>query len=438
MARARATGPTEGLEIEGRDHILVRQFRLLVSDGPDRGVRYETGRERVVLGTHKSADLLLHDATMSRFHCEIALVDGQPILTDLGSRNGSAVDGVPVLRAPLRDGATLLLGRTRLRFEIGDEKVKVPLSERERFGLLVGRSHAMRAAFARLEHAAGSDTPVLLLGETGTGKDLAAESIHQASARHEGPFVIVDCGALAPSLIESELFGHERGAFTGADRDRTGAFEAAHGGTLFLDEIAELGLELQPKLLRVLERREVQRIGSSRRRRIDIRVIAATNRSLRTEVNARRFRSELYYRIAVLEVVLPPLRERLDDLPTLVESLLASFGEVAPGARAFLRSPAFLEELRRHRWAGNVRELRNYLECCLATQDGAQLRPPSGRHEELGVDGSAPLRLAHERWLRSYLEDLLRRHGDNATSAARAAGIARSQLYRLLARCGLR
>src|SRR5262249_24810336 len=198
--------------------------------------------------------------TVSRFHCDISLNDGHPVVRDLGSRNGTLVDGVSVLQAHLRSGSTIMLGRTHIRFDLGTDHVKIPLSDRDHFGLMVGRSQAMRAVFALLERAAQSDVTVLLEGETGTGKEAAAESIHRESARREAPLVVVDCGAIPPDLLESELFGHERGAFTGAVASREGAFEAAAGGTIFLDEVGELSADLQPKLLRVLERREVKRV----------------------------------------------------------------------------------------------------------------------------------------------------------------------------------
>ena len=254
----------------------------------------------MTVGTHESADFVLTDRTVSRFHCEIAISEMRAIIKDLGSQNGTLIDRVQVFHAVIQPGATLSLGRTLLRFDVDLDHVAIPLAEREVFGIMVGRSAKIRATFALLDRAAQSDATVILEGETGTGKEAAAESIHTASPRCNGPLVVVDCGAIPPNLLESELFGHARGAFTGAVQTREGAFEAASGGTLFLDELGELELDLQPKLLRVLERREVKRVGETRTRPIDVRVIAATNRNLRTEVNAGRFRSDLYYRLAVV------------------------------------------------------------------------------------------------------------------------------------------
>jgi two-component system, NtrC family, response regulator GlrR len=298
---------TEELSSSAAARAVVRECRLTRVDGQRDGEVFVFAAERMVIGADPTADLVIADAAMSKFHCEIRITSGAAVVRDLGSRNGTLVDRVPVIEAPLRDGALLALGRTELRFNVGTRNVEIPLSPSDRFGRLIGRSQAMRAAFAVLEGMAASHSTVLLQGESGTGKDLAAESIHQASARRDGPFVVVDCSAIPANLLEAELLGFEAGAFTGATRQRIGAFEAADGGTLLLDEIGELALDLQPKLLRAIERREIQRIGGTQRIATDVRIIAATNRNLRAEVNARRFRSDLYFRLAVLVVTLPAL-----------------------------------------------------------------------------------------------------------------------------------
>ncbi len=445
--------PTESVPSPTREHALVRRFTLRVVGGPDLGALCTSTGERVAIGTHRGADLRLSDRTVSRFHCELTVTEGRVILRDLESRNGTRVDGVEVQVAPLRAGAVLTVGDARIRFEAGDDHVRIPLSERAYFGGAVGRSLRMRGVFATLEQAAPSEATILLWGETGTGKDVLAESVHAHSARAKGPFVVVDCGAMPPGLLETELFGHEKGAFTGADRRRTGAFEAASGGTLFLDEIGELDLELQPKLLGVLERREVQRVGGTERVAVDVRIVAATSRHLRQEVSARRFRSDLYYRLAVVQVALPSLRERREDLPLLAERLLTALcggEEAGRAAWARLGTPSFVATLTRHEWPGNVRELRNYLERCLtqgAPGEGAPGPGDTGEAPGPGgalptVDISRPIREGRERavaWFeRRYLEELLRQHAGNVTAAARTAGVNRMQLYRLLWRAGLR
>ncbi|HSD90753.1 MAG TPA: sigma 54-interacting transcriptional regulator, partial [Kofleriaceae bacterium] len=352
-----AGSPTVSVGDRKTSHVIA-QFRLRVIVGPDVGASFETRGERTVLGSHESADLVLTDPTVSRFHCELVVEEGRVLVRDLGSRNGTLIDGVTVLAGYLTPGCVITVGRTQIHVEAGENVVRLQLSDRQRFGGLVGSSRAMSALFATLERAAACDSTVLLQGETGTGKDVAAGSIHQESARRDGPFVVVDCGSIAPNLIESELFGHVRGSFTGATTDHAGALEAANGGTLFLDEIGEIPIDLQPKLLRVLERREVKRIGGTEVCSVDVRIIAATNRNLRAEVNAGRFRADLYYRLAVLDIQLPPLRERDEDLAVLVGHMLELLGATDDPRAAPLRSPELLATLAQHPWPGNVRELR--------------------------------------------------------------------------------
>jgi two-component system, NtrC family, response regulator GlrR len=449
MPVLRPSGPRDG---EDRSDSLSRSVdhlvdcHLLVLEGRDAGRTFVATTECLVIGEHPSADVVLKDPAVSRFHCEITL--GPPAsVRDLGSKNGTVVNGVRVDQAPIEEGAILTLGNTKLRFQRASAAARIALSGRDRFGLVVGRSATMRAVFALCEQAAASDATVLIEGETGTGKEATAEAIHKESTRGDGPFVIVDCGAIPPQLLESELFGHERGAFTGAVASRKGAFQAASGGTILLDEIGELGLELQPKLLRVLERKEVKPVGANHYAPVDVRVLAATNRNLREEVTARRFRSDLYYRLAVLRIRIPPLRERRDDLPLLLEHFLQTLGPQHKSESRALRSADFMVELQRHTWPGNIRELRNYIERCLATR--AQ---PSPQETEMGqsapaesqqtIDVSQPLKVARETWVseleRRYLAEILRQHDDNITVAARAAGVDRIHFYRLLWKHGLR
>jgi transcriptional regulator with GAF, ATPase, and Fis domain len=433
---------TEGRAPSRPRNATIRRFRLSVAAGPDAGQSHTSSAPRIVVGTHPSADFVLRDRTVSRFHIEIVLGEDQVRLRDLGSRNGTIVNDVRVYDAELAKDSTLLIGGTELRFEASPGHAQIPLSERTEFGSMVGRSAPMRAAFAVLEAAAGSTATVLLEGETGTGKEVAAQSIHEESGRRDGPFVVVDCGAIPEALVESELFGHERGAFTGAVATRQGAFAEASGGTLFLDEIGELPLAVQPKLLRALEQKQVKPVGSNQYRPVDVRVIAATNRDLRAEVNARRFRADLYYRLAVLRLVLPPLRDCPEDLPTLVDHIIGQLGAQARGQAELLRGADFLDELARHLWPGNVRELRNYVERRLALPSDAP-PPPSDRRDAKDLfDSTKPLRTARLEWAnmleRRYLIEVLRRHNDNVSAAARAAGLGRVQFYRLLWRYGLR
>ena len=411
---------------------VLDRIELVVLAGPDAGHTFRATGPRCVIGTHESADLVLQDSTVSRFHCELSLDNGAVIVRDLGAKNRTLVDGIAVLVAPLSDGHVLTLGKTQVRFARDVGALRVAVSEREQFGGLVARGVAMRSVFAVLERAAAAEATVLLTGETGTGKDAAALAIHSEGKRKNEPFVIVDLAVAPAGLLASELFGHERGAFTGANQTRTGAFERAQGGTVFLDEIGDLDLDLQPQLLRVLESRTVQRVGGTERIPVDVRVIAATHRDLRADVNGKRFRSDLYYRLAVLEVRLPALRERAEDIPCLVQALVA---ELDPdGEAAIARDPAWIAGLVRHPWPGNVRELRNYLERAIGL----------GQHHSAGsdVDVAIPLKEARARWVQlfesRYLAELVRAHDGNVTAAARAAGVDRVHFYRLLARAGLR
>jgi len=405
---------------------------------------------RTTIGTSELADVRIDDRTVSRLHCEILVDRGRARIRDLGSRNGTLVDGVEIQDAFLRDGATIKLGSHELRFEVGEGRHRIPLSSNETFGEMRGQSTAMRRVFAQLQQAAVSDSTVLLIGETGTGKEVAADAIREASGRRDGPFVVVDCGATPANLLESELFGHERGAFTSAGAARAGAFEAADKGTIFLDEIGELPLDLQPKLLRVLAKREIKRIGRNDYRPIDVRVIAATNRDLVEEVDRKTFRSDLYYRLAVIEVRLPPLRERLDDLDLLVSALLADMsGSQAVKERIQHRDS--IRRMARYSWPGNVRELRNHLERsvvagALADPEDRRAPGPIARAETddkaPAIDASKPLRAARDEWVstfeRSYLASLLEAHRGNVRAAAATAGIDRVYLYRLLWKHGLR
>jgi len=421
--------------------LAIRKLELAVLAGPDAGARSVATGARVVIGTHASAELVLTDTTVSRFHCELEVGDGFVTVRDLGSKNGTRISGLVVVEARLEGTATLVLGHSEIEVRLGGTFTELPLSERESFGELIGRSPAMRAVYAQLERATAADATVLLLGETGTGKELAARAIHEQGARG-GPYVVIDCGALPPGLIDAELYGYERGAFTGAHASRPGAFELASGGTVFLDEIGELPADLQPKLLRVLEAREVQRIGSERPVPVDVRIIAATNRDLRGEVNAGRFRADLFYRLAVLEIRLPPLREHVDDIPQLVDAFLeATEREGAPEA-ARLRDPAVRAELARHRWPGNVRELRNHVERALTAPIPDPGNAGTGWEPPPQLDIAEKLGLVREQWVRyverRYIVEMLEKHHGNVSAAARAAGLDRAHFYRIMAACGLR
>jgi DNA-binding NtrC family response regulator len=435
-----STGATETVSIPRLTVTVEREAgalaqRAVVHDG-----------EICKVGSHESNDIVIRDPLVSRFHCRITRENGVWRVVDSGSTNGTKLDGVRVRDADVADGSALTMGDSIVRLKAGDAQRHDVVPTIPAFGALVGTSLPMRRLFALLEKVADTDINVLIEGESGTGKELVASEIMQRSGRADRPFIVVDCGAISPSLVESELFGHVRGAFTGADRDRVGAFEAADGGTVFLDEIGELPLDLQPKLLRALEAKEIRRVGENRPRRVDVRVISATNRSLEREVNKGRFREDLYFRLAVISARVPPLRERVDDLGVLVRSFLAQLG-VPEEQRLF--GPNVIAEMAKHDWPGNVRELRNYVERSVVLQsawpDSAQELSTHGHvssSEPAGIDLTVPFRTAKDSVIdafeRAYLSQLLEAAGGNMSKAARMAGMDRMYLHRIVQKHGLR
>ena len=443
--------------------LRVRRFRLSVLEGPNRGLFCEPHADQATVGTVEGADLVLSDRTVSRFHLKISATPQGFLLRDLGSTNGTFLEGYRVREVYLRSGARLGVGNTLVEFRLQEEESDFELSTRHRFGPLVGGDPSMRRVFSMLQRIAPTDATVLIEGETGTGKELAARAIHEHSKRSGGPFVVVDAGSLPATLIESELFGHERGAFTGATNPRAGAFEEADGGTVFLDELGELPIELQPKLLRVLEQREIRRLGSNRVHKVDVRVIAATNRELKAEINRGSFRADLYYRLAVVTIALPALRERPGDIDLLARHFLQDLGRQA--GKQFDISAATIERLGRQPWHGNVRELRNFIERSIWLSEGSQLQVTNLLEGDVGrpaprapavptpeVDASAPAgprpelmlpyKVSKQQWVdffdTTYLPALLERCKGNVSKAAREAELDRAYLFRLLRRHGLK
>lgn len=418
--------------------------QVRVIDGPSRGATRDIPAFGIVVGARDEADLVLEDAAVSGRHCSIVpSADGFTVV-DLASRNGTLLDGVKVEKATVPVGTVLRIGASSLQLLPPIEEITLDPSGAASFGDLVGGSLAMRRIYALLERAGASNATVVLTGESGTGKELAARAVHAASPRKSGPFVVFDCGAASETLIESDLFGHKRGAFTGAERDRPGAFVRANGGTLFLDEIGDLPLRLQPKLLRLLEMGSVTPLGGDASEHSDVRIVAATHRDLWTEAHEGTFRSDLYYRLAVVEAHMPPLRARLDDLPVLIDAILRRQG-IEPGAIA---GPN-LDRLLAHAWPGNVRELRNVVtRAAVLAAPGTPFSEwpvalrSAGASPEVSVTADRPFRHAKEevieRFERAYLIDLLRRSDNNVSQAARISDVERKHLYRLLDKHGLR
>ncbi len=417
------------------------EMRAVLSplDGP--AILELDGREAAptLVGSGPACAICLVDATVSRRHCELDLVEAGVRVRDLGSRNGTFVDGVRVEVAYAGHGARIRIGAVELAVSLAAH-VGEELPDADHFGGFVGASTEIRKIYPLLTRLAAASLPTLIEGETGTGKEVVAEALHRAGPRANRPFVVLDCTTISPALAESELFGHERGAFTGAVARKRGAFELADGGTLFLDEIGDLDLPLQAKLLRLLDRGEFRRLGSETARRADVRVIAATRRDLDRAVVERTFRDDLYHRLVSARVVLPPLRARRGDVPVLIDYFLRAAGR-SPEAIPFATRAAWYA----HVWPGNVRELRLAVERFLALgaeeTDAAAGRAPPGAGLSL-VDAlfaeNLPLpearKRASEAFERRYVALALARAGGNVSKAARETGIARRHFQMLKAR----
>jgi DNA-binding NtrC family response regulator len=428
--------------VPARDLRRVGRWRIEVTSGPDRGARAHLTGGVFRIGTASSSDLALADGMVSRHHLEVTVRPSGLHVRDAGSKNGTFYQGsrVDSLELPLGGGA-LRIGDTELALMPDDEPPAAAAPPpRERCARLIGRNPRMQQLFALIERLARHDTTVLIEGETGTGKDLVAEALHELGPHPDGPFVVVDCGAIPRELLESELYGHVRGAFTGAVSDAEGAFQRAQGGTLFLDEIGELPLELQPKLLRALERREIRRVGTSEPTRVQLRILAATNRDLGADVASGRFRKDLFYRLSVVRLHLPRLRDRAEDVPLIADQLLRELGAPPLGADT-------VRLLTSYAWPGNVRQLRNVLERAVALSAGGSLAIEAADLEAASalVSPSTLLSLPYKqakeemlaRFTRDYLESLLARHGGNVSAAAREAHIDRNWIVALARRYGV-
>jgi transcriptional regulator with GAF, ATPase, and Fis domain len=440
--------PTKIAYVEGRPTELhLRKCKFVIADGPRRK-ELVFDQNVVTMGAMEDNDVVVNEETVSRYHCKVIQDQDGYTLHDLGSTNGTFINRVRIREAYLKSGCTVQLGKMELKFYFADEKVPIVPSQKERLGTLIGRNIKMREIYGIIEKIAPAGTTVVIEGETGTGKEVVAQTIHQLSPRTNGPMMIFDCGAVPENLIESELFGHEKGSFTGAIMTRQGLFEMAHGGTLFLDELGELSLDLQPKLLRALEQREIRRVGSSKPIKVDVRVIAATNRNLEEEVRAGRFRQDLFYRLSVVRILLPPLRDRPEDIPPLVEHFLKS--------GAFNRTPEgnpkiegiereALDLLTAYSWPGNVRELLNVVERAVSFSEGPLIHPRD-LPEQLRLNGTNPgidavtgeitFKEAKEKWVssfeRDYIVALLKKNDGNISHAAREADIDRKYFRKLM------
>jgi len=422
---------------ERKLHVREPVYSVLVTheNGTEQTIRIDGSTPSpVLIGKSVSCAIRIDDKSVSRRHASVELSDDALLFTDLTSTNGSFLGGTQVMQALLRGGETIRIGGTTLFFSLMTEEASSSSrSTRQKLGRLIGGSAAMQRLYPVIERLAASNVPIVLEGETGTGKEVLAETIHELSPLASGPFVVFDCTTVPPSLLESELFGHERGAFTGATTLRRGLFEQAHGGTLLIDEIGDLDLAMHTKLLRALERGEFRRVGGNDAIHVDVRVLSATRRDLDREVAEGRFRDDLFHRLAVARIELPPLRRRAGDIPSLARTFWAQLG----GAPS--EFPA--KELPRWQsmpWPGNVRELRN----AIARKMAMGSIPPPALDEDDSLDGvfalglplSETRRVLMERFEQLYLERILEQYGGNVTRAAEASGVARRHLQRLRAK----
>jgi two-component system response regulator HydG len=408
-------------------------FTLVVTEGPDVGQTLlldGSQPSRVLLGQSPACELRLSDPLVSRRHVALEIVGHRLHLTDLGSTNGTLVDRLSVMDASLEGSETIRVGSTTIRVELGPAPPPGNLSTATSFGRVIGWSREMRRLYPLAARLAAADVPIIIEGETGTGKEVLAEALHEQGGRAAEAFVVFDCTAVPGNLVESELFGHERGAFTGAVAARKGVFEQAHGGTLLIDEIGDLDLTLQPKLLRAIERSEIRRVGGDKWTRVDVRVLAATRRDLDREVQAGRFRDDLFHRLAVGRIELPPLRQRRGDVPLLARHFAEQMGKTERDLPSGL-----LSSWEDYAWPGNVRELRNAVARYLALGEFAHLEQV---REEVAEPGDAIARVLTQRlpliqarqcvvdeFERRYVKQVLGEHGGNVAKAAAASGIGR-------------
>jgi DNA-binding NtrC family response regulator len=429
-------GDVPRTRLQPRQVRIVRKLRVTVEGGADHGAT-ATG-DAIAIGTSSDNGLALADPAVSRYHLELRRGADGIAVVDLGSSNGTWIGGLRVERALVPAGTRLRIGDTTLAVDDGGQTVAPPTTETQAIPELVGESDAIREVGRLVHKLARVDSSVLINGETGSGKEVVARALHEASPRRAHELVVVDCGSLPATLISSILFGHEKGSFTGADQRRIGAFERASGGTILLDEIGELPLEVQPALLGVLERRQFTRVGGAQAITTDVRVLAATHRDLRAEVNAGRFRADLYYRLAVAKIAIPPLRERLEDL----EPLARHFATRLTGRADLGPLSGMLTALRSHPWTGNVRELRNVVEAAVVM---GEVDLGDGVARTVGAPTDQPIATyrdaraaAIQRFETEYLRDLVERSGGNASEAARIARMDRPYLLTLLRKHGLR
>lgn len=451
---------TEILDPERIANLILPLCHLHILEGPKAGKQASFRQSRVTVGRTLENDFALEDDAVSRLHFHLSHERGRGFrLLDEGSTNGVRVGGLLLKDAYLETPMELRVGNSLIAFTPGEELYEIPYRlNQQMYGGMVVLSEQMAGVCAKVNHLASTEIPLLLLGETGTGKGTLAREVHQHSHRCHGPFIQVNCASIPPELFESEMFGHVKGAFTGATQDRDGVFQRAHGGTLFLDEIGELPLEQQAKLLTVLDRKEVLPLGGKHPIPVDIRLVTATNRQLHQEMQAGRFRSDLYYRIAVVEMEIPPLRVRVEEIYPLAMHFLRQFVETHPHRhpRLVQLSPSAVNALLAYAWPGNVRELSNVMLAGAGMATGqtlelshlpARLLQPAAPvpapaepvsffpEETLPATGILPFKeeknMLLEHFERQYVQRLLEIAEHNVSQASRLSGLNRKHIYTL-------
>lgn len=437
------------------DHIKVETCSLGIDKGDGQGFEQRFSKDVIRIGAHPRCDLIINDGTVSRFHCELLRSAEGYRLIDESSTNGTYIGKLKIREVFLYSGCEFQIGNTTISFSTELEEIAIEEAAENQCGPLIGGSSQMRTIYSLIQKVAPSDLSVVIQGETGTGKELVAQALHEHSRRADKPFVVFDCSAVPEHLIESELFGHEKGAFSGAFRQHAGVFEQADGGTLFLDELGELAISQQPKLLRALESGVIRRVGGEKTIKVDVRVISATNRDVEEMVKEQRFRQDLFYRLAKVQFQLPPLRERGRDILMIAEHFLERLNLQNIGYREVKGiTPNAMHQLMSWNWPGNVRELRNVIERAftfterdmihsadLSTQlQTVQARQfeefSTGNSIDFDIPDSCSLKEAKERLISSfekeYLQQLLEKHQNNISAVSREAGIDRRHVYRLM------
>jgi transcriptional regulator with AAA-type ATPase domain len=416
---------------EDKKSFLLQHASLVFTKGPEEGLRYQIDKEKSTFGKSDDNDLVLNDEFVSRHHGEISFSKGEFFIRDLGSRNGIFVNGKRVKGSIIESGSKIEIGKTGFNFILSEDTPMLLDRKDDHLCEIIGISQKIQALLTFCKKAASCDATILINGETGTGKELIAKTIHSLSRRSSEPFITIDCGSIPRDLIESELFGHEKGAFTGAQNQRKGAFERGHKGTVFLDEIGELPKEMQPKLLRILEEREFKRVGGDTHIQTDIRVIAATNKELNVEITKGNFREDLFFRLYVIPISLPTLRERKEDIPLLTEHFIKKNQMLSETGSQVTISDEALQKMSDYSWPGNVRELRNIIERAIVNSDMHQISAediqfiPTIKEDNKSFSSS---NASLEEVEKQTIINALKEQGGNKKATAKVLGIAYSTM----------